>query len=113
MPTTFNNVSFRQIKLACVSDVTHVHNLTVEERVTVLEAQMELGLNEIDDLNFDVDFLFIDQAIQDLQMIGLDQETEQLEDKTYELEDVLDGENRCSVFDRFCGACSSPSSAQH
>ncbi len=61
------------------SDVAQLQNVTIEERVTVLEAEMTGVLSEIVELNFDVDFLFTEQALQDQQIFSLYEETDELE----------------------------------
>ena len=94
----FTNVSHIQ---NWFSDVAQLQNVTIEERVTVLEAEMTGVLSEIVELNFDVDFLFTEQALQDQQIFSLYQETGELEDKADYLEDRADSENELStlVFD--------------
>ncbi len=82
----------------CFSGAEQLQNLTLEKRVTVLEVQMEFSLNEIDDLDFDVDFLFTEQALQDQQIFALDLEAGELEDRADVLEDIADGDNYfCSI----------------
>ena len=50
-----------------------MQNATIEERVSLLELQVE-------NLDEDVDFLFDETVIQDQRLFSLEQETEEIED---------------------------------
>ena len=65
-----------------------IQNATIEERVTLLEVQVEqiqgdvtglsVGLTEVDE---SVDFLFDEQVIQDERLLNLETETEGIEEE--------------------------------
>ena len=75
------------------SMVESVQNATIEERVALLEIQMEqtqddvtglgVGLTEVDE---NVDFLFEEQVIQDERLLGL-------ETRMLDVENVVEGDN--------------------
>ena len=50
-------------------------NLTIEERVAVLEGQVVVIEEDIADLDEDVNFLFDDSVIQDQRLLNLEEET--------------------------------------
>ena len=50
--------------------------MTIEERVSVLEGQMDVLQDEITDIYEDVDFLFDEQVLQDERLLELEDETE-------------------------------------
>ena len=52
-----------------------VQNLTIEERVAVLEGQVVIIQDELSDIETDVDFLFDEQIIQDERLLNLEEET--------------------------------------
>ena len=52
-----------------------VQNLTIEERVAVLEGQVVVIQDEVSDIETDVDFLFDEQIIQDERLLNLEEET--------------------------------------
>ena len=62
-----------------------VQNNTIEERVSILEAQvvdLQEGMvvmeGDVEDLDEDVDFLFDEQVIQDQRLLGLEQTSDQV-----------------------------------
>ena len=51
----------------------HFQNITIEERMEILEGQVVIILNEVSDIETDVDFLFEEQIIQDERLFSLEQ----------------------------------------
>lgn len=62
------------------TDGSSFQNQTVEERLTILEAEMIVALGGIEDLNTEVDFLIGEQFLQDTRILALEQDTGDLED---------------------------------
>ena len=58
-----------------------VLNLTIEERVAVLETQVVEIEEDIGDLDEDVNFLFDETVIQDERLLQLETETEGIEEE--------------------------------
>ena len=61
-------------------------NLTIEERVAVLETQVVVITDDIADLDEDVNFLFDETVIQDERLFSLEEETNIIDE---EVEGIL------------------------
>ena len=60
-----------------------VLNTTIEERVSLLEIQ-------VNDLDQDVNFLFDEQVIQDERLLGLEDDTDTIEEQLFTIYVELD-----------------------
>ncbi len=66
-------------------------NLTIEERVTILEAEMTEVFSDVGAVMDDVDFLFDEQFLQDQRLLNLEIETNDLDDEILRLDDTIEG----------------------
>ncbi len=78
---------------------SEIENITIEERVVVLEAEMSAVLIAIGDINVDIDLLNSDGVIQNERIFLLEKDTDDLDDNFENLEgdllalvDTVDGE---------------------
>ena len=70
-------------KFSLVSFVDLIQNVTIEERVTLLEIQVV-------DLNQDVNFLFDEQVIQDERLLNLEEATDAINVELVLIDDQFD-----------------------
>ena len=65
------------LSLCCVLSVIlgFVQNMTIEERVTILEIQVADTQEDLMELEGDVNFLFDEQVIEDERLLNLEQTT--------------------------------------
>ena len=61
-----------------------LQNMTIEERVSLLELQVA-------NIDEDVDFLFQEQIIQDERLLNLETETEEIDEQLVDIDDTLKG----------------------
>ena len=65
--------------------ILDVLNTTIEERVSLLEIQ-------VNDLDQDVNFLFDEQVIQDERLLSLEEDTDTIEEQLFTIYGNIDGE---------------------
>ena len=70
-----------------------IQNATIEERVTLLEIQVEEIEGQITDLDQDVNFLFDEQVIQDERIFSVEQDTDDIISELDIVEDDLESES--------------------
>ena len=82
-----------------LSFVEIIQNVTIEERVTLLEIQVveiEEDVTEIDErvelVEGDVNFLFDEQVIQDERLLGLEQENDVIDTRLLLIDNELESE---------------------
>ena len=68
-------------------------NITIEERVEILEGQVVIIQNRVSDTETDVDFLFDEQIIQDERLFSLEEETKEINDQLFVIDDNV--ESKC------------------
>ena len=81
-----------------MSFVDLFQNATIEERVTILEAQVVEIEENIADLDQDVNFLFDEQVIQDERLLNLETETEEIDEQLVIVDDDLESRFRKLIF---------------
>ena len=76
-----------------------IQNATIEERVALLEIQLEEMEEDVTGLRIDhtqlegdVNFLFDEQVIQDERLLNLEQETEEIDEQLVGFDDDLESE---------------------
>ena len=69
-----------------------VENITIEERVEILEGQVNIIQDEVSDIETNVNFLFDETVIQDERVFSLEEETDAITLQLFEIDDDLESE---------------------
>ena len=70
-----------------------VQNVTIEERVSLLEIKVVEIEEDVTGLDQDTNFLFAEQAIQDERLLDLEQETDAIDTELDMIDDEFDAIN--------------------
>ena len=65
-------------------------NSTLEERVSLLEVQVDVIEQDVSDLDEDANFLFDEQVIQDARLLTLEGDTDTIEEQLFTIYGELD-----------------------
>ena len=100
LPPQYELIFCVSVIIIWFSLVESIQNATIEERVTILEIQVDqiqgdvtglsVGLTEVDD---NVDFLFDEQVIQDERLLGLENRMLDVENRVLDTENEVNGDH--------------------
>ena len=82
METYFQSLTENCLLIAVSLLVDFIQNVTIEERVALLEIQ-------VSDLEREVNFLLDEQIIQDVRLLNLETETEEIDEQLIIVDDDL------------------------
>ncbi len=68
-----------------------MQNLTIDERVSILEIQVVEIFSDVEKVEEATGFLFDEQVIQDQRLFALEQDADELDDEVEALEDDFSG----------------------